>query len=74
MAHSLSVFTMDESQLLSQVNEQVKSSQKYGYTITKLSSWREGMPLPDVVNSGSLISKVPEKVSLESSLCLMCKS
>lgn len=70
MAHSLSVFTMDESQLLSQVNEQVKSSQKYGYTIIyQIEQLERGY----VVNSGSLISKVPEKVSLESSQCLMCK-
>ncbi|XP_058274036.1 BICD family-like cargo adapter 1 isoform X3 [Hemibagrus wyckioides] len=65
MAHSLSVFTMDESQIWSQVNEQLESSPKYDYTITKLSSWREGMPLPDVVNSGSMISKVPEKAMEE---------
>ncbi|XP_026797143.2 BICD family-like cargo adapter 1 isoform X2 [Pangasianodon hypophthalmus] len=61
MAHSHSVFTMDESQILSRVNEQLKSSQNQGYNITKLSSCIEGMPLPDVVNDGSFISKAPEK-------------
>lgn len=64
MAHSHFAFTMNESQILSSVNEQLESSLTHGYNITKLSSRIE--PLPDVVNGGSIISNVPEKVSLKS--------
>lgn len=59
MAHSHFAFTMNESQILSSVNEQLESSLTHGYNITKLSSRIE--PLPDVVNGGSIISNVPEK-------------
>lgn len=67
MAYSHSVYTVDESQIMSKVNERFESSQKHGYNITRLSSWTESTPLPDVVNGSTLISKMPEKVSLESS-------
>lgn len=63
MAHSDSTFTMYESQILSRVNEEFESSLKHGYNRTTLSSWIEGMPLPDVVNGSAFVSKVPEKVS-----------
>lgn len=72
MAHSHSAFTVDQSQILSSVNEQFRISLKHNYNITR-SSWIEEMPLPDVVNGGSFISKVPEKVSLEFPQCVCAK-
>lgn len=72
MAHSQSAFKVDESQILSSVNEQLESSLKRSCNVTS-SSWIEGMPdLPDVVNGGFFISKVPEKVSVESSNVYFC--